>query len=308
MGRPYLRELGLVPSTYRCALSQEIQSLKHAVDELRRRPVLIVGSGGSLSVCAFAARLHEEFARLPARVMSPLEFIHHPQAPDTGVLLLSAGGSNPDILAAASHAVSAAYESIVSICTRSSTRLTSLLREQPCATGLEFGGPSKKDGFLATNSLILSCTLLARGYGVEMPETLPAIEILEGAIDGRKLGLGIMDLVDSSSGGTISAIDVERPFVTLLADGWAVAPSLDLESKWSECGFGSVTLTDPRNFAHGRHLGFSRRSSETLVLGVQLGDSSEWGDGSSDSHARAIAQQQRCCSPSEPDDPSAGSR
>lgn len=275
MGRPYLKELGLLRDTYGWARNEDVLALRHAVDVLRRRPLLLVGSGGSLSVCAFAARLHEHYARLPARVMTPLEFIHHPQPPETGVLFLSAGGSNPDILAAASHATSAQYESVVSLCTRSRTSLTSLLREQPCAIGIEVVGPSRKDGFLATNSLILSCTLLARAYGVEMPAALPSLELLGQALDDRRQQLETVDLLEPAPSGALGASDIERPFLIVLADGWGVAPSLDLESKWSECGFGSVTVTDSRNFAHGRHLGFSRRSEETLVLGVQLGSSQE---------------------------------
>jgi hypothetical protein len=51
-----------------------------------------------------------------------------------------------------------------------------------------------------------------------------------------------------------------------------VPAATDLESKWSEIGFGSVTVTDPRNFAHGRHHGLSRRLRESLVLGFSVGE------------------------------------
>jgi hypothetical protein len=59
-----------------------------------------------------------------------------------------------------------------------------------------------------------------------------------------------------------------RPTIVALASGWATAAAFDLESKWSEIGFGTVTVTDARNFAHGRHYGLSQRLEHTLVLGL----------------------------------------
>lgn len=271
MGRPYAKELSLLPATYTWALNADLTMLESAIDTIRRRPLILVGSGGSLGACAFAAQLQEQNARLPARAMTPLEFVRHPVPQDAGVLLLSAGGRNPDILAAAKHAVSSEYAFVSGLCTRSGTHLKTFLDCHSDAAGLELVGPSTKDGFLATNSLILTCTVLARAFGLEMPPSLPAIELVSTAlVEGRTPKLQLSAILERREGSPSPEESLDRRHLTVLSDGWATAPALDLESKWAECGFGSVVLTDPRNFAHGRHVGFARRSGETLLLGLEL--------------------------------------
>lgn len=268
MGRPYADELLQLDSTYQSARRVDISLLLKSLDLLRGRPLIVVGSGGSLSACAFAARLHETYACLPARVLTPLELIRHPVPQSAGVLLLSAGGNNPDILAAARHAIISEYSPVVGLCTRADTRLKALLSPHRHTAVFEFVGPSPKDGFLATNSLLLTCTLLSRAYGKEPPANLPS---LGSALD------------DLGSGGLKEILS--RPSVIALADGWAGAAAVDLESKWSECGFGAVVVTDARNFAHGRHYGLFRRVGDTLVLGFAVAD-----DGNHESLAAGTAR------------------
>ena len=201
MGRPYEAELLLLAATYDWALRADIETLSRTISTLRGLPLVVVGSGGSLSGCVFAARLHETHARLPVHALTPLEFIRHPAPQAAGVLLLSAGGSNPDVLAAAEHAIASEYASTVGLCTRTDTLLKARLAKYRHTTVFEFEGPSKKDGFLATNSLLLMCTLLARAYGVELPERLPALD---------------SPLTDLALGEAL-----DRPHVLALADGWA---------------------------------------------------------------------------------------
>ena len=108
MGRPYSTEMHSLPATYRWARTADIGSFKEAVAAVQGLPLIIVGSGGSLSACHLARRLHESRARLMAHVLSPLEFLQSPKPQSAAVMLISAGGSNPDILAAADHASSSA--------------------------------------------------------------------------------------------------------------------------------------------------------------------------------------------------------
>jgi hydroxymethylpyrimidine pyrophosphatase-like HAD family hydrolase len=254
MGRPYAEELALLAATYSYACSAEVGQLADAVNNLRSRPLLVVGSGGSTSACHFVARLHEAHARLPARVLTPLEFIQHPIPQAAGVLLLSAGGSNPDILAAAAHAISSEYSPVLGVCAREGTPLRTQLAAHRHAMVFEFVGPAKKDGFLATNSLVMTCALLARSYGVLLPDELPAL-----AVDSPGIELKLVEALC-------------QPNIVVLAGGWALSAAMDMESKWAESGFGSVTVTDARNFAHGRHHGVSRRMDESLMLALVTAD------------------------------------
>ncbi len=250
MGRPYREELSRLGATYEWALTADVADFIPRVAALRARPLLVIGSGGSVSACHFAARLHETHARLPARVLTPLEFVQLPALQGAGVLLLSAGGSNPDILAAARHAVTAEYPELLGLCARTGTALRDLLARFRHATVSEFSGPAGKDGFLATNSLVLTCTILARGYGVRLPDTLPALDEADGA--------ATEECVES----------VRSRSVVTLATAWSTAAAADMESKWGEAGLGAVTVIDPRNFAHGRHHGLHRRASDTSIVGL----------------------------------------
>ena len=274
MGRPYEDDLRLLSASYAAARAADVTQLVDAVGELRGRPLLVVGSGGSLSACHFAARLHETWARLPARVLTPLEFVRHPPPQAAGVLLLSAGGGNPDILAAATHAIAAEYAPVVGLCTRADTMLGAALARHRHAVIVEYVGPSRNDGFLATNSLVSTATLLARAYDVRLPADLPALG--SAPAEAGVLGGGEPATSDNvlasfpRSADTVAALC--RPSVIALAGGWATPAATDLESRWSEAGFGTVTVTDARNFAHGRHSGLVRRMADTAVVGIVTGD------------------------------------
>jgi fructoselysine-6-P-deglycase FrlB-like protein/hydroxymethylpyrimidine pyrophosphatase-like HAD family hydrolase len=269
MGRPYADELATLASTYTWALNLDLNHLMQSVKVLRSFPLIVVGSGGSLSVCTFVARLHETWARLPARVLTPLEFVCSPTLPASAVLLLSASGRNPDILAAADHAIESEHAAVVALCARTRTPLARTLASHRHAMVHEYIGPSPKDGFLATNSLLLTSTLLGRAYGASLPTAIPAIGSKEDCAASAQMSGSAG--ADSSDDRLVSEAQ-RRPFVIALASGWATAAAVDLESKWSELGFGSVTVTDSRNFAHGRHHGLSRRLNDTLVLGLATSD------------------------------------
>jgi hypothetical protein len=275
MGRNYARDLSFLGQTYAAALESDIGPLSEAVRSLRARPLIVVGSGGSLSASTFAAALHEHCARLAARVLTPLEFITHPVPQASGVLLLSASGSNRDVLAAATHALAAEYSPVVAVCARRGTALKRLLAVQRHAVTLEFEGPVRKDGFLATNSLLLTCAVLARAYGAPLPSELPAVRYAVAVTRPQRRIIGtdvIRDLVAGVRGPVEPSV-FQRPSLIVLANGWSRAAALDIESKWAESGFGSVVVTDARNFAHGRHVGLVHRLRETQVIGLQIAES-----------------------------------
>lgn len=281
MGRPYANQLALLGATYQWAGTADVSAITASVDALRARPLLVVGSGGSLSVAAFAARLHETHARLPARALTPLEFIRNPVPQSAGVLFLSAAGKNPDMLAAAAHGLASEYSLVVGLCTRMSTPLKAFLNLRRHASVFEFEGPAPKDGFLATNSLLLSCSLLARAYRLKLPPTLPALDVNPSLDDsnGSPDAIGIQRRTPAGSwdGRSSPALGriLNRPNVIVLADGWATPAAIDLESKWAESGFGTVVVTDARNFAHGRHHGLARRLRDTLVLGLAVAEAGD---------------------------------
>ncbi|MEX2374771.1 MAG: HAD hydrolase family protein, partial [Dehalococcoidia bacterium] len=252
--RRYMEELTRMGATYDAARSIDIDRLSRRIEDLRALPLAAVGSGGSLTACHFAARLHEVEARQPGRVLTPLEFVRLPPLHSAGVLLISSGGGNRDILAAARHAAATEYRELVGLCARRDTALAAVLASARHATVIEFDNPAGKDGFLATNSLVLTCSLLARAYGTDLPTTLPSLD--EFGVEGDPQAL-------------------RRRSLLILAGGWAAPAAADFESKWGEAGIGTVTVLDARNFAHGRHFGISRRSADTAVIGLATAEESD---------------------------------
>ena len=102
MGKPYQTELDLIPTTIDWALKQDISALRYTLlHEFGPHNLIAIGSGGSLVAAEFAALLHETATGHLARSATPLEATVRQTPRNTAALLLSASGSNTDILQAA---------------------------------------------------------------------------------------------------------------------------------------------------------------------------------------------------------------
>src|SRR5207247_1180088 len=82
----------------------------------------------------------------------------------TAVLLTTAGGKKPDVLGSFQHLAAREPRRLIVLCMSVGTPLARLAAKCPWADFVELDIPSGKDGFLATNSLLTSAILLARGY------------------------------------------------------------------------------------------------------------------------------------------------
>jgi fructoselysine-6-P-deglycase FrlB-like protein len=252
MGRPYKSELNAVPQTLEWAANADIAAVTRIVRAIASRPLIVIGSGGSVTACHLLAKLHAENARQPVRVITPYEFSLQPPDGTSSVLLLSAGGANRDILRAAAKASTESYESVCAIVAKGASPLGRMLAELPHTLTAGFDVPFGKDGFLAVNSLLATSILITRAYAsvfeIEwIPPTLP--QMREGRIDAAL-----------------------RPSIVVLAAGWSWPAALDLESKFNEAGLGTVVCTDHRNFAHGRHHGLARRAATSGVVALSTPD------------------------------------
>ncbi len=103
MGKPYASELARLPETYSWALQADVNRLVGALEKAAAHPLVTIGSGGSFSAASFCAALHERVTGQAARACTPLEVVSaDPGAvPRSAIVLFSASGKNPDILAAA---------------------------------------------------------------------------------------------------------------------------------------------------------------------------------------------------------------
>ena len=264
MGKPYQGELESLSRTYEWALEAKVGGLAAAVQSYPSSPLIVVGSGGSLTAAHFACYLHSLFTGKLARAMTPYELAGAPvHLGDLNVLLLTAGGSNPDILGCFKSCVSRSPKPLSVICTRLDTPLASLAADSCGVSFHEFGLPTVKDGFLATNSLIAICILLARAYHELYPEHTPLPPRFEDlAHPGRDVTTFVTDLSNTCRPLW------DRSTLVVLHGQVAQAGAADLESKFTEAALGHAQLADYRNFAHGRHHWLAKHGATSGVISL----------------------------------------
>lgn len=257
MGKPYEIELSKLTDTYRWALNAPINQLKDFVGVLVGHPLICVGSGGSLTTACAAAMLHENSGDI-ARASTPLELLALDNAiRRSGVLLLTAGGGNPDILNAFRVITKSEPRSLLALCARTKSPLSTLVSESRFARLYDFDMPSGKDGFLATNSLLASIVLLIRSYNevISRDWFMPAGLIAESESDRW--------LHDNA---TVKLLG--RATLVVLHGYWGSMAAVDAESKFTESSLGNLQTADYRNFAHGRHHWLAKRTGESGVIAL----------------------------------------
>jgi hypothetical protein len=259
----YDAELTAFADTYALALSSNIDHLQQAIAAAAEASLIGVGSGGSFTVASLLCNFHEKYTGRVSRPSTPLELICNPTlAAASPVFLISAEGKNPDILEALRRARRHSSRPLHVLTNRSDSPLIEEVKVQSEVKAHVFE-LSKKDGYLATNSLVLDATLVARAYSAlnggtgSFPNSVSELKIgtrpaTEWIQDSREFG------VNAASRQTL--IVVFSPLLRSIA--------VDLESKLSEAALLNCQLADIRSFAHGRHLWLADRQDDCAVLAV----------------------------------------
>jgi fructoselysine-6-P-deglycase FrlB-like protein len=127
MGKPYATEIESLPDTYAWCLKQTVSLLSECIQSQSQFPLLAIGSGGSFTAAAFAAYLHQLTTGQIAKAATPFDAVHSPlNLRNTCILLLTAGGKNPDVLGAFTKLIEREPRSITVLCTRSKSPLSKL--------------------------------------------------------------------------------------------------------------------------------------------------------------------------------------
>ncbi|MBI3221472.1 MAG: HAD hydrolase family protein [Bacteroidetes bacterium] len=250
MGKPFSQELDQIVETYNWANNQDTKSLEQLTDD-RETPVLVVGSGGSFSACYHTVHLLQQLG-IVAKAITPLE-LHNSKKTlrKSRILFISASGKNSDILFAFKTAIEENPVSIVTFCMRLDSPLTILAKKYSTTTTTEYIIPAGKDGFLATNSLVAYFTILSKALqkdpiGFIKPVTETELSEIKKFVD---------------------SLD-ENSTTTVLYSGWGQPTAIDIESKFTEAALGNINLADYRNFAHGRHHWFAKRSHNSSIIAL----------------------------------------
>lgn len=264
MGKPFEEELQALPATYSWALSQPIESLVRAVDRLFTAPLLAVGSGGSFSVCHFARHLHETFAQQPAIPLTPLQAVDlRTPSSQMSVLIPTAGGNNPDVVAAARLLTEREPRSVLIVCGDPKSRVAALSDRYELIDFVPFVLPAGRDGFLATNSLLAFCVLLTRAYAevAGRPSMLP--KDLRSLLNAPR-----SEKKNAAADKEYRAL-LDRDTLIVLHGASTTSAAIDIESKFTEAALGTVQLADYRQFAHGRHHWIAKNPDTTAVLSIE---------------------------------------
>ena len=261
MGRPYAREVNELKMTYSHALETPIDKLVDFVGMATRTPLYAVGSGGSLTASVLASVIHQE-AGFMARYITPMELLNSQISHDASVLVISAGGNNKDILSAFEMSVTAEPANLGVLCASANNRLTRRAELLPHVF-LSRAATLKKDGFLATNSLLAMSIWLARAYETAMSLEVGLPSSMDDLVHSHMDEQGFV----TKLGESITEI-AGRSTVIALYDNIGKVAAMDLESKLVEAGLCNVQLSDYRNFAHGRHNWIDKNPDNTAVISI----------------------------------------
>lgn len=141
--------------------------------ENKQIPLVCIGSGGSLSACHYAAQLYQRCNGVLAEAMTPLQLMYAGKdiVRNSKLLFLSASGKNKDILNVIKYGLKYNETAMMSLTLRKNNPTEELLEQYPKVVRWCEDIPSEKDGFLATNSLVATFTLLCKAAGYMVQES-----------------------------------------------------------------------------------------------------------------------------------------
>lgn len=261
MAKPYAAEMEKLADTFAWTVAADIEPLRRAVRTAGFSSLLAIGSGGSLTVAHALAGLHQRFTSRIAAVATPLDTVAEPLEGGVAPWLLSAGGGNVDILAAAKALIAREPRQVAVLCGREDSPLAELCRRHAFVDLLIYPPPAGKDGFLATNSLLGFTALLTRAYAAEFgseTDWLSVVETIQPLLADGSVSLAAWQAA--------TALLWARPTTLVLHGPSARIGAVDLESKFTEAALGNLQLADYRNFAHGRHHWLAKRGQVSAVL------------------------------------------
>ena len=261
MGKPFNDELSELEQTYRWARATPIESLSARIASMYRHPVYSVGSGGSLTTAEIAAMLFREFGHGSSASVTPLELsFRRGLLRNSSVLLATAGGSNSDILGALRVAVRNEARQVVALCTSLKSRLALETRKFSNVNVEAFDLPCGRDGFLATNSLFASATLLTRAFYETTEVSSPLPTQLPDLVGQRTWQAFVDSVVEQTA-----PLWTRETLIVLHGPSTRVA-AFDLESKLTEAALSNCWIADYRHFGHGRHHWLAKRRQSTSIV------------------------------------------
>ena len=247
-------ELGKSPPAmnhaYEMGMTARKTQMGKYLSEARERPIILVGSGGSLVAASFGEQLVLRSLGLPGKAIAPFEFTNLPAMDArTGVVLLSYGGENSDILAAAERVVELGMERVIVVTGSPSSKLAKLAKKNKWAV-VELLREVR--GFVATAGMLSMVSALASiltpdGVASELSSWFSLDSLYKTFSDAEKRA--VSEVRKFPEGQSIAS----RHLIAL-GSGWGWPAATDLESKVVEAGVCTIEISELKNFTHGRYI------------------------------------------------------
>jgi fructoselysine-6-P-deglycase FrlB-like protein/phosphoglycolate phosphatase-like HAD superfamily hydrolase len=254
-----------LPATIKLAGSGDIDNLATALAAARRRVAYAVASGGSAIVAEYFAICRRSLQCAFTIVQTPMHFVlESDRLTNADVWLFSAGGDNPDILAALDAAVARGASTIHVVTTNPRARVRVAAEHYPGTAVHVTSVADPKDGFLATHSLIATVTALLRAADKCLVDpAMPSVGTHFGVEAVRRLSQTNRDEL-ALRVSSFAPADT----LVLLADPRLAPAAIAIETSAWEAALCPVQRTDHRNFAHGRHVWVAQRGKGTFILSL----------------------------------------
>jgi hypothetical protein len=258
-------KLDALPETIRSARSADIEEIAAALRSGLGRIVHAVGSGGSAVAAEYLALCRRTLQAPPTLVQTPLQFVMEDgDLTQSEVWLFSAGGSNPDILAAFDAARARNAQHIRILSTMSASPLADRAAAAKRAWLYLAPTAGEKDGFLATHSLVSMFTVLL--LASDLCATNPVGPQI-GESFAAEASCHLTHEMRDTVAARLSSVARDNTLF-LLQDPRLNPASLLIETCAWEAGLCAVQRTDFRNFAHGRHVWLAHRGDASFILAL----------------------------------------
>ena len=266
----FSEKLDKLPATLELFRDFNAGFIASALADGGRHHALSIGSGGSAIVAEYLARCRDTLGLGPTTVQTPMQaVVDQSDLIRSDVWLFSAGGDNPDIVAAA-HAVLDRKARNVHLVTRNPAGTATDVIAQGGGTIHVVPVSEPKDGYLATHSLLSSiiAILLASDTVSRDPRgTIHLLDMLSARLTTMR------DPVTRTS-RTAAMNRLRRSDTVMVAfDPLLRSAAILLDTSIWEASLCHVQTADFRNLAHGRHAWLHHRMEETLVLALAGVDS-----------------------------------
>ncbi len=257
MGRAFQTEIEWLNSTYKYIMESETKEVERFLTSVSNKPLLIVGSGGSYSAAKAFEYLYQKAGGLLAKSITPFELLNYDSSiKDLNIVLLTAGGNNPDTINAFKYISKLEPISFLTLCTNEKSKVSKIAEEKKSYILYQKSLPSGKDGFLAVNSLIAMILIIVKAYS----------NIVDSSF--FKIEKDFNFLKSSASLKENIRTIIAKESIIVLHGGEATPVAVDIESKFTEAALGNVQLADFRNFAHGRHHWIAKNIKHTSIIAL----------------------------------------